>query len=100
MYALTLALALARAVSAAITVESPGADTNVKPGDRITAGWLPDDTGSWTSMSINFMSGSDDDPIQLQQLATGIDATDPNATTYGFTAPNVNPYSQIYFLQL
>ncbi|KAL1407443.1 hypothetical protein Q8F55_006876 [Vanrija albida] len=99
MYALAFALALARVASAAITLEAPGADTNVKPGDHITASWLTDDTGSWTAMDINFMSGSDDAPIQLTQLATGIDATDPNATTYQFTVPNVNPYSQIYFLQ-
>jgi hypothetical protein len=99
MYALTLALALARAARGDHgRVARRRHERQARRQDP--TGWLPDDTGSWTSMSINFMSGSDDDPIQLQQLATGIDATDPNATTYGFTAPNVNPYSQIYFLQL
>lgn len=36
--------------------------------------------------------------VPLATVATGIDGT--SATSFSFPAPDVNPYSKIYFLQL
>lgn len=36
--------------------------------------------------------------VSLATVATGIDGT--SATSFSFVAPDVSPYSKIYFLQL
>ncbi|OCF44718.1 hypothetical protein I317_01407 [Kwoniella heveanensis CBS 569] len=97
--ALTLSLALAStvAVNAIITPTSPDSNTVVKVGDKIQALWTADSTSSWKDVEIQLMTGDNLQMVALATVATGIDGT--SATSYEFTAPDVSPYSKIYFLQ-
>ncbi|WVF72489.1 hypothetical protein IAT40_007305 [Kwoniella sp. CBS 6097] len=99
MFALPLAVvfALASTVSAIITPTSPDGSTVVKVGDKIQALWTADSTSSWNNVQIQLMTGDNLQMVPLATIATGIDGT--TATSYEFTAPDVSPYSKIYFLQ-
>ncbi|OXB39317.1 hypothetical protein LQV05_004404 [Cryptococcus neoformans] len=84
-------------VRASITPTSPDGSTVVKVGDTIEALWNVDSTGGWTDVEIQLMTGSNLAMVPLATVATGIDGT--SATSFSFPAPDVNPYSKIYFLQ-
>ncbi|WVQ98452.1 hypothetical protein IAU59_005576 [Kwoniella sp. CBS 9459] len=98
--ALTAALALtlfSSSVNAIITPTSPDSNTVVKVGDKIQALWTADSTSSWKDVEIQLMTGDNLQMVPLATIAKGIDGT--SATSYEFVAPDVSPYSKIYFLQ-
>ncbi|KAL0240179.1 hypothetical protein I308_106727 [Cryptococcus tetragattii IND107] len=96
--ALTLAPLLALPLAqATITPTSPDGSTTVKVGDTIEALWTADSTDGWTDVEIQLMTGDNLAMVPLAAVATGIDGT--SATSFSFVAPDVSPYSKIYFLQ-
>ncbi|KAI7855899.1 hypothetical protein BDC45DRAFT_505020 [Circinella umbellata] len=79
-----------------------------QPGTVWTAGkeyqitWADDGEGAklpegWTNFNIEFMTGDNINMIPLTSVATGVDAS--KGSTYTWTAPQVEPYSAVYFLQ-
>lgn len=80
-----------------LEVSEPSGSTVVKPGDELTASWTADSNGVWNPMTIQLMTGSNQAMVALQTVAQNVDAT--TTTEYKFTVPDVDPYSQIYFLQ-
>ncbi|TYJ51631.1 hypothetical protein B9479_007783 [Cryptococcus floricola] len=99
MFAKTFtALSLAAlAANAIITPTSPDGSTSVKVGEDIEALWTVDSVDDWSNVEIQLMTGSNLAMVALATVATGIDGT--SASSYTFTAPDVSPYSKIYFLQ-
>ncbi|KGB80342.1 hypothetical protein CNBG_6180 [Cryptococcus deuterogattii R265] len=96
--ALTLAPLLALPLAqATITPTSPDGSTTVKVGDTIEALWTADSTDGWTDVEIQLMTGDNLAMVPLATVATGIDGT--SSTSFSFVAPDVSPYSKIYFLQ-
>lgn len=81
-----------------LDVSEPSDATSVQPGGNLTASWMLDTTGTWNSMTIELMSGSNQAMKSLTTVGTGIDAT--TVGQYSFQVPDVTPYSKIYFLQL
>ncbi|ADV20667.1 Hypothetical protein CGB_B9630C [Cryptococcus gattii WM276] len=97
-FALTLAPLLALPLAqATITPTSPDGSTTVKVGDTIEALWTADSTDGWTDVEIQLMTGDNLAMVPLATVGTGIDGT--SATSFSFVAPDVSPYSKIYFLQ-
>jgi len=82
---------------AAVNPTSPDSSTVVKVGDDITALWTVDTTGTWNNMEIQLMTGGNLQMVELAVLGQNIDGT--TLTSYSVPAPDVSPYSQIYFLQ-
>ncbi|ODN73589.1 hypothetical protein L202_08090 [Cryptococcus amylolentus CBS 6039] len=92
------ALSLAAlAANAIIAPTSPDSSTSVKVGEDIEALWTVDSVDDWSNVEIQLMTGSNLAMVALATVATGIDGT--SASSYTFTAPDVSPYSKIYFLQ-
>ncbi|WVQ77939.1 hypothetical protein IAT38_000019 [Cryptococcus sp. DSM 104549] len=83
--------------TAIVTPTSPDGNTVVKVGDTIEALWTVDSADSWTNLEIQLMTGDNLAMVPLATVATGIDGT--STSSYSFAAPDVSPYSKIYFLQ-
>jgi hypothetical protein len=81
-----------------LDVSEPFGETVVQPGADLTATWTADSEGVWNPMTIQLMTGSNQQMIPLSTVGQNIDAT--TTTSYSFKVPDVEPYSQIYFLQL
>lgn len=81
-----------------VTPTEPDGNTLVKAGSNITAQWTVDQSGLWSNMTIELMTGSNEAMTSLETVGEGIDGT--VETSYSFVAPQVHPYSKIYFLQL
>lgn len=94
---LSLLLALLPLSSAQVVPTSPDSSTVVQVGQNINALWTVDTTGTWNDVEIQLMTGDNLNMIALETVATGIDGT--TATAFSFAAPEVDPYSAIYFLQ-
>jgi hypothetical protein len=80
-----------------LDVSEPFGETVVQPGADLTATWTADSEGVWNPMTIQLMTGSNQQMIPLSTVGQNIDAT--TTTSYSFKVPDVEPYSQIYFLQ-
>ncbi|KAH8110765.1 hypothetical protein DFH11DRAFT_1690629 [Phellopilus nigrolimitatus] len=76
------------------TTPAPGAIYN--EGADCPIAWTADSTGTWTTMNIELMTGSNADMVHLTTVAT-VDAT--KATTFTYKCPTVSPNSAIYFYQ-
>ncbi|KDQ19471.1 hypothetical protein BOTBODRAFT_28044 [Botryobasidium botryosum FD-172 SS1] len=74
----------------------PGPTDIYQVGGQCPIGWDLDKTGTWTAMTIQFMTGENFNMIPLATVAT-VDAT--KTSTYSWPCPNVSPCSQIYFYQ-
>lgn len=57
MIASTLLLALVPFVSAIVTPNTPDGSTVVNEGSTLDVAWAADDTGSWTNVTIQLMTG-------------------------------------------
>lgn len=71
-------------------------------GGNCTTSWSPaplDGKVPWNNMTISLMTGQNANMTTLATVASGIDGTNAWATKYTFECPDVQPYSQIYFLQ-
>lgn len=80
-----------------VSPTSPDSSTVVNVGDDIKALWTADSTGQWKDVEIQLMTGGNFDMIPLGVLGQGIDGT--STTSFSAPAPDVSPYSKIYFLQ-
>ncbi|KII85980.1 hypothetical protein PLICRDRAFT_165575 [Plicaturopsis crispa FD-325 SS-3] len=74
------------------------------PGDVFNQGatchiaWDVDTTGTWKTMNIELMTGSNTGMVHLTTVTT-LDGTDSSKTTYDYPCPAVTPNSAIYFYQ-
>ncbi|KAK8870058.1 hypothetical protein IAR55_000628 [Kwoniella newhampshirensis] len=84
-------------VNAIVTPTSPDGATVVRVGQQINALWTADTTDGWNNVEIQLMTGDNFNMVPLATVVSGIDGT--TATSYSFAAPDVTPYSKIYFLQ-
>ena len=53
----SILFALLPLVSAIVTPTTPDGSTVINEGGSIAAAWTADDTGSWTNMTIQLMTG-------------------------------------------
>lgn len=86
---------------AGVVPSEPTPDTVYKVGDSISVTWSAnsaENAQTWDNMTVSLMTGSNLEMVKLIDVGTEIDGT----TTYNFTfsAPDVTPYSNIYFIQL
>jgi hypothetical protein len=77
---------------------SPYGETVAKIGGELKALWDTVSGTPWTNMTIELMTGSNQEMVHLATLGSGIDAME--TAEFKFTVPEVDPPSQIYFLQL
>ncbi|KAL5530563.1 hypothetical protein ACEPAF_6821 [Sanghuangporus sanghuang] len=89
-----------RRVSAQVQPTTPGPNETYTAGANCAIAWVPDSSGSWTNVTIDLMSGSNNNMSLVTNVATGLDGTDKTLTPFSWTCPEVNPYSTIYFYQL
>lgn len=61
--------------------------------------WTADPTKTWTSMTIELMTGPNQQMIHMRTIAV-VDGTNPNNATFTWDCPFVTPNSAIYFYQL
>ncbi|WVW83457.1 hypothetical protein I302_105478 [Kwoniella bestiolae CBS 10118] len=99
MFTQTISLLALAALSAQaiVTPTSPDSNTVVKVGEKINALWTVDSVDNWNDVSIQLMTGDNLQMVPLATVAEGIDGT--KVSSYSFDAPDVSPYSKIYFLQ-
>ncbi|KAL5488213.1 hypothetical protein ACEPAI_6321 [Sanghuangporus weigelae] len=88
-----------RRVSAQVQPMTPGPNETYAAGANCTIAWVPDSSGSWTNVTIDLMSGSNNNMSLVTNVATGLDGTDKSLTPFSWTCPEVNPYSSVYFYQ-
>ncbi|UZJ55424.1 hypothetical protein CBS101457_004744 [Exobasidium rhododendri] len=90
-------------VSSNATAISPlGSATDVfLEGGKCKASWTPAASGTtaWENMNIDLMSGSNLAMTKLATVASDVDGTSADVTSYNFTCPSVTPNAAIYFLQ-
>ncbi|KAL1743734.1 hypothetical protein HDZ31DRAFT_83184 [Schizophyllum fasciatum] len=90
------------AASASLTNFTP---TAPGPGDVFTAGqnctiqWAIDQSGSWNNVTIDLMSGANNNMSFVANVASNLDGSDASNSPFNWTCPEVNPYSDIYFYQ-
>jgi hypothetical protein len=77
---------------------TPGPTDVYDAGGQCTIAWVPDTTGTWTTMNIELMTGSNTAMVFLTTVAT-VDGTNASATPFVYPCPAVIPNSQIYFYQ-
>ncbi|KAJ8658127.1 hypothetical protein O0I10_006134 [Lichtheimia ornata] len=92
--------ALASSVSAVIAPSYPSPGTVWTAGKEYTITWKddgqkPDLATAWTNFKIDFMTGDNLNQTVLTNVASDLDAT--KISSYKWTAPQVDPYSAVYF---
>ncbi|KAL1412177.1 hypothetical protein Q8F55_003187 [Vanrija albida] len=85
------------AAHAQVIPSEPDGATVVRAGSNITTSWAIDKSGTWNNLTIQLMTGSNLQMVPLETVVTGLDGT--KETTFSFVAPEVEPYSKVYFLQ-
>lgn len=86
----------------ATTLSPLGSATDVfREGGTCRASWIPDTSGAdtWKSTTIDLMTGSNLQMTRLGTVASGIDGTNPDVTSFNYSCPDVSPNAAIYFLQ-
>jgi hypothetical protein len=97
MFARSVAFLAALAAVAQAQID-PGVGETFKAGSECSVEWKVDPTGLWKTMHIQLMSGSNFDMKHVTTAGT-VDGTDPTKTTFTWTCPELDPYSEIYFYQ-
>lgn len=90
-------LVLGQLTHAMVTPTTPGPGSVYKVGSACPIAWTVDTTGTWTSFSIDLMSGSNLAMQTVTNVAKNLDGT--KAISQDFICPDVTPYSAIYFYQ-
>ncbi|KAJ2962780.1 hypothetical protein NQZ79_g2085 [Umbelopsis isabellina] len=95
-----VALLTARLISANVLPSEPSPGTIWEPGTEQDIVWtvdnLPPITGSeWSSFTIDFMTGDNQNQVKLATVAKGVDAS--TTTTYKWKVPSVDIPAPIYF---
>ncbi|KAI4526547.1 hypothetical protein K523DRAFT_310826 [Schizophyllum commune Tattone D] len=81
------------------TPTAPGPGDVFAAGGNCTIQWAADQSGSWNNVTIDLMSGSNNNMSFVANVASGLDGTDASNTPFNWTCPDVDPYSDIYFYQ-
>ncbi|KAJ3553280.1 hypothetical protein NM688_g3698 [Phlebia brevispora] len=95
---LSLPLLFTRALSE-LTPTAPGPGQTFNAGSECTIEWQADESGTWTNVTIDLKSGSNDNQTLVTNVVSGLDGTDSSLTPYTWTCPEVDPYSAIYFYE-
>lgn len=82
-----------------LTPTSPGPGNSFNAGSSCPILWEADTTGSWTNVTIDLMSGSNNNMSLVTNVVSGLDGTNSSLTPYLWTCPGVDPNSAIYFYQ-
>ncbi|KAI9255217.1 hypothetical protein BDA99DRAFT_155703 [Phascolomyces articulosus] len=95
-------MAFVSGIAATMAPNYPQPGTVWTAGKEYTLTWgddgsSPNVTEGWTNFKIDFMTGDNMNMIPLTNVASGLDAS--KVSSYTWTAPQVDPYSAIYFLQ-
>ncbi|KAH7926753.1 hypothetical protein BV22DRAFT_1194087 [Leucogyrophana mollusca] len=93
-------LLFSSAASAALTATSPGPNEKYRAGSTCTIKWSVDTTNIWNNVTIDLMSGPNLNMSQVTTVVRHIDGTNSRLTSFNWTCPEVDPYSNIYFYQL
>ncbi|POV95719.1 hypothetical protein PSTT_16093 [Puccinia striiformis] len=91
-------MALLGAAYGVVTPTGPGPNEIFREGKPCLISWTHDTTGTWTSFSVDLMSGSNLDMKVVTNAFKGMDGTKGN-TTFSWPCPAVTPNSAIYFYQ-
>ena len=91
-------MALLGAAYGVVTPTGPGPNEIFREGKPCLISWTHDTTGTWTSFSVDLMSGSNLDMKVVTNAFKGLDGTKGN-TTFSWPCPAVTPNSAIYFYQ-
>ncbi|GAA5897726.1 hypothetical protein JCM8208_000242 [Rhodotorula glutinis] len=98
-----LALAPLLLARAAVQPTWPGGKGLVfRAGDECSFRYKVDTTGTWTSMAVDLMSGSNYEMVDVVRLVSGLDGTvggEDGAAEFNFTCPEVDPPAPIYFIE-
>ncbi|KAI0092843.1 hypothetical protein BDY19DRAFT_510831 [Irpex rosettiformis] len=78
---------------------APGPGQTFTAGGNCTIIWNVDESGQWTNVTIDLMSGSNTNMSLVTNVVLGLDGTNSSFTPYNWTCPEVDPYSAIYFYQ-
>ncbi|GAA5851914.1 hypothetical protein JCM8547_000098 [Rhodosporidiobolus lusitaniae] len=96
---------LLRGVQGALTpLEPSSADQVFLAGQNCSFSYKPDADGTWTSVNVDLVSGSNVGMVNVTRVATDLDATlgggaEGATAVYNFTCPEVDPPAPIYFYQ-
>ncbi|PCH41034.1 hypothetical protein WOLCODRAFT_131665, partial [Wolfiporia cocos MD-104 SS10] len=82
-----------------LTPTAPGPNQTFAAGSNCTLSWNADTNGTWKNVTINLMSGSNNNMSVVTNVAWGLDGTNSSLSPYSWTCPEVDPYSDIYFYQ-
>ncbi|KAI0091582.1 hypothetical protein BDY19DRAFT_931213 [Irpex rosettiformis] len=93
---LLLASLAATAVFADPTPSAPGPGDSFNQGSDCKIGWTPDNTGAWTTMNIELMTG---DNFNMKHLTTVTTVDGTKTSSFTWKCPAVVPNSAIYFYQ-
>ncbi|KZT74375.1 hypothetical protein DAEQUDRAFT_190275 [Daedalea quercina L-15889] len=96
---LAMSVSLASLALADVTPTAPGPNETFIAGFNCTVDWDADMSGTWKNMTIDLMSGSNDNMSTVTNVASGLDGTDASFSPLNWTCPEVDPYSAIYFYQ-
>ncbi|BGP28118.1 glycoside Hydrolase Family 16 protein, CBM8 containing [Rhodotorula toruloides] len=97
--ALALFASLATVSNAAVKPTEPSNAKQVfTAGQKCSFEYELDETGKWTSMDVDLMTGDNLHMINLTRVASGIDGTKGDGR-HSFTCPQVDPPAPIYFYQ-
>jgi len=90
---------LATTVSGQFTPTTPSPGDSFNAGHNCTIAWRADQTGAWSNVTINLMSGSNMNMTMVTNVISGLDGTDPTLSTFAWPCPDVSPHSAIYFYE-
>ncbi|KAI9489445.1 hypothetical protein BDB00DRAFT_842944 [Zychaea mexicana] len=98
----TAVMAFVSGIAATMAPNYPGPGTIWTAGKQYTLTWADDGSSpsmneTWTNFKIDFMTGDNTNMVLLENVASGLDAS--TASSYTWTAPQVDPYSAVYFFQ-
>ncbi|KIP04556.1 hypothetical protein PHLGIDRAFT_55565, partial [Phlebiopsis gigantea 11061_1 CR5-6] len=78
---------------------APGPGETFDAGSACTIEWDADQSGTWTNVTIDLMTGSNTNMTRVTTVARGLDGTDAALSPYAWPCPAVDPYAAVYFYQ-
>ncbi|EJD00990.1 uncharacterized protein FOMMEDRAFT_29778 [Fomitiporia mediterranea MF3/22] len=94
-----LIIITARRAFAQLKPTTPGPNETYTAGSSCNISWAVDTSGTWKNVTIDLMSGSNNNMSLVKNVASALDGTDKSLTPYSWKCPEVDPYSAIYFYQ-
>ncbi|KAK7695859.1 hypothetical protein QCA50_000497 [Cerrena zonata] len=90
---------LSSSARAAFTPTAPGPGDSYNTGLNCSISWQADTSGLWKNVTIDLMSGSNNNMSFVGNVISGLDGTDASLSPYFWICPEVDPHSAIYFYQ-